>query len=336
VTPLRTVATTWLVSEQQLSLTARAILQIAAFLAPDDIPRLMFAQGGKVISEAAKILEDVSLPTPHPASPPSPHPMGRGQGEGNSEQVEDALAELAGHSLVELETETFSCHRLLQTALLDRLKKEDRQRWAEITLKLVNEFAPANPSDVRTWPVWDVLSQHAFAILKELWEQINPDASRLMNELGQLLDAKALYAEAEPPMRRALAIDEKSFGPEHPRVAIRLNNLALLLQATNRLGEAEPLMRRALAIDEKSFGPEHPNVAIRLNNLAQLLKATNRLGEAEPLMRRHLLIFKEFNQATRHQHPHWHAVLSNYRELLAAMKLNQKQIEAKLREVLGD
>ncbi len=49
-------------------------------------------------------------------------------------------------------------------------------------------------------------------------------------------------------MRRALAIDEKSFGPDHPNVAIDLNNLAQLLQATNRLAEAEPLMRRALAI----------------------------------------------------------------------------------------
>ena len=64
-------------------------------------------------------------------------------------------------------------------------------------------------------------------------------------------------------IERALAIDEKSYGPEHPRVAIDLNNLAQLLQATNRLGEAEPLMKRALAIDEKSYGPEHPNVASR-------------------------------------------------------------------------
>ena len=64
-------------------------------------------------------------------------------------------------------------------------------------------------------------------------------------------------------MRRALAIDEKSYGPEHPNVAISLNNLAALLQVTNRLQEAEPLMRRALAIDEKSYGPEHPSVAIR-------------------------------------------------------------------------
>jgi tetratricopeptide (TPR) repeat protein len=85
-------------------------------------------------------------------------------------------------------------------------------------------------------------------------------------------------------MRRALAIGEKSLGPNHPDVATRLNNLAQLLQDTNRLAEAEPLYRRALAIDEKNLGPNHPNVAIRLNNLAQLLQATNRLAEAEPLM----------------------------------------------------
>jgi tetratricopeptide (TPR) repeat protein len=89
-------------------------------------------------------------------------------------------------------------------------------------------------------------------------------------------------------MRRALAIDERSFGPDHPNVAIRLNNLAQLLQATNRLAEAEPLMRRALAISERSFGPDHPEVATDLDNLAGLLQDTNRLAEAEPLMRRAL------------------------------------------------
>ncbi|MCB2408616.1 tetratricopeptide repeat protein, partial [Hymenobacter lucidus] len=90
--------------------------------------------------------------------------------------------------------------------------------------------------------------------------------------------------------RRALAIDEASFGPDHPSVAISLNNLAQLFKVTNRLAEAEPLTRRALAIDEASFGPDHPSVAISLNNLASLLQATNRLAEAEPLMRRALAI----------------------------------------------
>ena len=116
-------------------------------------------------------------------------------------------------------------------------------------------------------------------------------------------------------MRRALAIDEKSFGPDHPNVAIGLNNLAELLQATNRLAEAEPLMRRALAIDEKSFGPDHPDVAIRLNNLAQLLQATNRLAEAEPLMRRALAIDeKSFGP----EHPNVARDLNNLAQLLQA------------------
>ena len=67
-------------------------------------------------------------------------------------------------------------------------------------------------------------------------------------------------------MRRALKIDEASFGPEHPKVAIRLNNLATLLKDTNRLDEAEPLMRRALKIFEDSLGAEHPStVTVRKN-----------------------------------------------------------------------
>jgi hypothetical protein len=72
-------------------------------------------------------------------------------------------------------------------------------------------------------------------------------------------------------MRRALAIDEASFGNEHPDVAIDLNNLALLLQATNRLSEAEPLMRRAVEIWEHSLGPDHPSTKIAQRNLARLL-----------------------------------------------------------------
>ena len=79
-----------------------------------------------------------------------------------------------------------------------------------------------------------------------------------LNNLAQLLQASNRLGEAEPLMRRALEIDEASFGKDHPNVAIRLNNLATLLQATNRLGEAEPLMRRALEIFRRSLGEEHP------------------------------------------------------------------------------
>jgi tetratricopeptide (TPR) repeat protein len=145
----------------------------------------------------------------------------------------------------------------------------------------------------------------------------------LLSWLGISLRELAEWAEAEPLMRRALAIAEKKYGPEHPNVAIALDNLALLLQVTNHLGEAEPLMRRALIIAEKRHWPEHPEVARALNNLAQLLQATNRLAEAEPLMRRALAIAE-----TRYgpEHPNVATVLSNLGQLLwASSRLSEAE-----------
>jgi CHAT domain-containing protein len=58
-----------------------------------------------------------------------------------------------------------------------------------------------------------------------------------------------MYAEAEAYHLRALAIYEKTLGPEHPHVAMSLNNLALLYRATHRKAEAMALMQRAAGID---------------------------------------------------------------------------------------
>ena len=126
-------------------------------------------------------------------------------------------------------------------------------------LEWVDGAFVGDPLDVRDWPVLDPLAPHARAVATFADEAGVPGRSaRLLSDVGLLLFRRALYTEAEPLMRRALAIDEASLGADHPEVAIRLNNLAQLLQATNRLAEAEPLMRRALAIDETSFGPITP------------------------------------------------------------------------------
>jgi hypothetical protein len=74
-------------------------------------------------------------------------------------------------------------------------------------------------------------------------------------------------------MRRALAIDERGLGPDHPKVARDLNNLATLLHVTNRLAEAEPVVRRALVIFETSLGPDHPSTVTARKNLAGLQAA---------------------------------------------------------------
>ena len=74
-------------------------------------------------------------------------------------------------------------------------------------------------------------------------------------------------------LRRAMVIDEQSYGAEHPTVAIDLNNLAQLLQATNRLAWAEPLMRRCVAIFDTfktGTGYEHPDAHSARSNLANI------------------------------------------------------------------
>jgi hypothetical protein len=90
-------------------------------------------------------------------------------------------------------------------------------------------------------------------------------------------------------MRLALGIDEKSYGPDHPRVATRLNNLAQLLQATNRLAEAEPLSCRHLQIFAKfgrRTGHEHPHFGAALSNYGALLNA---MGVSEDEIRTRVL-----------------------------------------------
>jgi len=205
-------------------------------------------------------------------------------------------------------------HRLIQQIVLRDVPAMEGAGQRQSLEELISERdAVLEGTSDWTQARWELAP---LAALASLWGKTgHPSAAWLMNQAGQRWHTLAEWSQAEPLMRRALAIDEQSFGPHHPKVAIRLNNLALLLKATNRLAEAEPLMRRALAIDEQSFGPHHPEVATDLNNLAQLLQDTNRLAEAEPLMRRVVAILEK---SLGPEHPNVATSLNNLATLLQA------------------
>jgi tetratricopeptide (TPR) repeat protein len=134
-------------------------------------------------------------------------------------------------------------------------------------------------------------------------------------------------------MRRALEIDERGFGADHPNVARDLHNLSSLLADARRLAEAEPLIRRALASDERSLGNDHPMVAMHLNELAQELQAANRLAEAEPLLRRSVEILVRSSRSAGHPHPHLYAAANNYGGILEAMGRSREDIIAVLQRL---
>ncbi len=292
------VAVTWQRTYEQLGPPSRTLLRLSAFLAPEMIPSQMFENSIDIVKEAVELITGKKLT------------------KKSKLKIDEILAEMAAYSMITRQKEGFTVHRILQEGIRSRSAEESRTDWIQKALRIVNNFAPSNSDDFRTWPIYDVLRPHAELIVKTADQnQIIEPTSRLMNQLGVYLNFKGLFGEAEHWLSRTLEIDETSFGPDHPTIAIRLNNLAALLCAANRLSEAEPMYRRALKIDEASFGPNHTNVAIRLNNLAQLLQNTNRYSEAEPLMRRGLEI-EESSKGPNH--PHVSIQLNNLAGLLQA------------------
>ena len=98
-------------------------------------------------------------------------------------------------------------------------------------------------------------------------------ASRLLNKAGLYLRNRGQLGAAERALRRALAIGENVYGPDHPEVAIHANNIGLILKHQGDLTGALEYARRALAVDEKVYGPDHPHVATDANNIGMILKA---------------------------------------------------------------
>ena len=261
----RSLAVTWETSFEQLSPGAQALLDVLSWFAPEPIPRDTFAVAFK-----PTMLRDLT----DGADPPP--------------EAEDLLAELESLSLLTWETgnSAFSVHRLVQEVAQARLEADERSITLAVALGLIDNAVPYEPpaDDVRAWPVIEPLRPHIECLVDAADKAgVAEPTTRLLNELGLYLNAKGLVIEAEPLMRRALAIDEASFGSEHPNVAIRLNNLAALLKATNWLAEAEPLSRRNLEIlilFTVRTGHQHPNLEAAFRNHEGLLLAMGQDREA--------------------------------------------------------
>ena len=149
-------------------------------------------------------------------------------------------------------------------------------------------------------------------LLKVLSTKIGP-LSMLYQDQGQ-------YEQAEPLLKRALAISEQQLGPDHPNMASSLNNLAALYQDQGKYELAEPLYLRALSIYEQQLGPEHPWTATSLNTLATLYRTQGKYKQAEALYLRALAIRE---QQLGPDHPNTAQSVS----WLAALSEQQQQYE---------
>ncbi|MCC7161551.1 MAG: tetratricopeptide repeat protein, partial [Anaerolineae bacterium] len=267
-----TVATTWDISFEQIaaqSLAAADLLNLIAFFAPDDIP--------------LDVIKAYKGYLPEPLAGTVVDPLA----------LNAAIATLLGYSLVERRGDNLFAHRLVQTVTRDRLDDARRKRWAQTAVQIVNDAFPGDvQTNVEGWATCARLLPHGLeATAHAETENVAPEqTARLFNQMGLYAQSRAQFTEGKELYKRALAIDEKQFGPDHPNVAIDVNNIGSVLQDLGDMAGAKAYLERALAIDEKQSGPDHPDVAIDVNNLGMVLKELGDMAGARAHYERALAI----------------------------------------------
>jgi len=249
------------------------LLNLCAFLAPDDIPLLLLLSTGKeCLPETLLALAE------------------------NAVERAKCIAVLKKYSLADIEEGLLSFHRMTQAVLQDRLADGESAKWVGLGLKIIDAAFPENSQySLDSWPVCAKLLPHARAALTRadgLGLEFE-NMTRLLNQMAIYLIVRADLAEARVLMERALAIDQEALGADHLLVALRLGNLASVIRGLGSPDGAKPLAARALAITEKALGEDHPDVAVRLNNLAAIHYDLGDLVAAKVLAERALLIDKK-------------------------------------------
>ena len=107
----------------------------------------------------------------------------------------------------------------------------------------------------------------------------------VLQDLGDLAGARAAF-------ERALGIDEKSFGPDHPNVATDVNNLGLVLRALGDLAGARAAFERALSDRRDELRTRPPQGRHDVNNLGMVLQDLGDLAGARAAFERALAIFE--------------------------------------------
>ena len=182
---------------------------------------------------------------------------------------DEALIALQKYSLIEVEDEKLSIHRLVQAVIRHAMNEEAVKLWAGVAVHVVNVSFPLESDDVRTWPQCLPLISHASTTLShaETIQFTSDKTVRLLNQLGVYLYARAEYEQARRMYERAIAVDEVTLDPDHPDVAIRLNNLGSVLREQGDLEGAKALFERALHIFREFLGDDHPNTKTVQGNL---------------------------------------------------------------------
>jgi len=98
--------------------------------------------------------------------------------------------------------------------------------------------------------------------------RLAPENSLYLAGAGELAQILGDYSAARDYFEQALASVLKTYGEDHPHVAVTRNNLGSAWQALGEYQKAIGYFEQALAVFERKLGPEHPYTRGVRGNLA--------------------------------------------------------------------
>jgi tetratricopeptide (TPR) repeat protein len=146
-------------------------------------------------------------------------------------------------------------------------------------------FKVAEPTESRahTITAHEILDAGVKKIDLTLRDQPSVQAE-LLSEMGGVYDSLGLYVEAEPLVRRALTLREKTLGPSDEKTLKDVRQLAFLLgNRLGRLEEGAELAAQGFNRAKLTLGEDHDETLRIKNVLATIRRHQARYDEAEAL-----------------------------------------------------
>ncbi len=229
---------------------AKEILDIIAYIAPDNIPVEIF--------------------------------LGL---ESNKEKLGDAIQLLKQYSMINSgeEQSSVNIHRLVQQVTRIELEKQGKDKVVKKTFELLEESFPYGSDKLEDYAKKRQLLPHLETFLSHIddWLEKNPLEKQTIEKYyleDLLICMDDGYHDLGNPRRqkelleRVLPIQEKHYGPDHPEIAITLTNLGIACGDLGDPQKQKELLERALAIKKKHYRPDHFEVARALVNLGNAYK----------------------------------------------------------------
>jgi tetratricopeptide (TPR) repeat protein len=226
--------------------SARQLLNMCAYLAPDDIPLEIFRQGQEYLLEPLK----TEL----------------------ADELDDVVYELTKYSLAARDGDAIRVHRLVQEVVREKLGEEEKE-WLEESLVLLIRVFSFEFGNIESHAAFARNVNHATAVADWAVQLLGEDdvlqecAGWMYNKAGFGYSNLGDYKTALQWHEKTRIIFEKTLGTEHHNTAAIYNNIGIAYKELGEYQTALEWYEKDRIISERVFGTEHHNTAAIYNNI---------------------------------------------------------------------